>query len=211
MKFSKHKGLAGIAAFAGLAISPLCNAGNTLHYTPFNDDGRGNLVFLDRHYVDCSTRNAGISSLKLQRNSTGNNIRYRYNCKTFSSASQFTNQSTPFNNDGRGNAIYLDRHSVDCNNRPISQFVFRRNSAGNLFHYEYKCSDKQFTSLTKKLDTGFNDDGGGNSVFLDRHHLQCDSGEMLGSFRLVRNSSGNQYRYEYTCGSVGVFNQKCDH
>ena len=53
----------------------------------------------------------------------------------------------------------------------------------------------------RTLNTPFNDEGGGNAVYLDRHDLRCEPNEMLGQFRLVRNGAG-QYRYDYTCCKV---------
>ncbi len=53
----------------------------------------------------------------------------------------------------------------------------------------------------RTLNTPFNDEGGGNAVYLDRHDLRCEPNEMLGQFRLVR-SGANQYRYDYTCCKV---------
>jgi uncharacterized small protein (DUF1192 family) len=53
----------------------------------------------------------------------------------------------------------------------------------------------------RTLNTPFNDEGGGNAVYLDRHDLRCEPNEMLGQFRLIRNGAG-QYRYDYTCCKV---------
>jgi uncharacterized small protein (DUF1192 family) len=53
----------------------------------------------------------------------------------------------------------------------------------------------------RTLNTPFNDEGGGNAVYLDRHDLRCEPNEMLGQFRLIRNGA-NQYRYDYTCCKV---------
>ena len=53
----------------------------------------------------------------------------------------------------------------------------------------------------RTLNTPFNDEGGGNAVYLDRHDLRCESNEMLGQFHLARNGAG-QYRYDYTCCKV---------
>jgi uncharacterized small protein (DUF1192 family) len=53
----------------------------------------------------------------------------------------------------------------------------------------------------RTLNTPFNDEGGGNAVYLDRHDLRCEPNEMLGQFRLVRSGAG-QYRYDYTCCKV---------
>ncbi len=55
----------------------------------------------------------------------------------------------------------------------------------------------------RTLSTPFNDEGAGNAVYLDRHDVRCDSNEVLGQFRLVRewNDKGStgRYRYDYTC------------
>ena len=46
--------------------------------------------------------------------------------------------------------------------------------------------------------TPWNDYGGGKTVFLDRHRLNCGaSSDVLRSFKL--ESSGNKIRYKYTC------------
>lgn len=53
----------------------------------------------------------------------------------------------------------------------------------------------------RTLNTPYNEEGGGNAVYLDRHDLRCEPNEMLGQFRLARNGAG-QYRYDYTCCKV---------
>lgn len=111
-----------------------------------------------------------------------------------------TQKTTGYNDDGRGNAVYLDRHSLDCGSNGISQFKLYRN-ANNLsqFQYGYTCSTggpKLGPYMAK--NTGFNDDGGGNVVYLDRHNVDCGSDGVLSQFNLVRNNT-SQYRYEYKC------------
>jgi uncharacterized small protein (DUF1192 family) len=55
----------------------------------------------------------------------------------------------------------------------------------------------------RTLSTPFNEEGLGNAIYLDRHDVRCDSNEVLGQFRLVRegNEKGptGRYRYDYTC------------
>jgi hypothetical protein len=47
--------------------------------------------------------------------------------------------STPWNDEGRGNAVYLDRHNVSCNgNELLQRFQLLRNGRG-LYHYDYTC------------------------------------------------------------------------
>ena len=49
--------------------------------------------------------------------------------------------------------------------------------------------------------TGWNAEGGGNAVYLDRHDVRCGGNEMLSQFQLQRNGRGS-YRYLYKCCSV---------
>lgn len=58
----------------------------------------------------------------------------------------------------------------------------------------------------RTLSTPWNDEGGGNAVYLDRHDVRCEPNEMLGQFHLAReaNEKGatGRYRYDYTCCKV---------
>jgi len=47
--------------------------------TPLNDSGGGNVVFLDRHKVQCKA-NYGMTAFKVER--SGNKVRYYYECCT---------------------------------------------------------------------------------------------------------------------------------
>jgi len=53
----------------------------------------------------------------------------------------------------------------------------------------------------RTLNTPFNDEGGGNAVFLDRHNVNCEPDELLKQFHLIR-SGNNSYRYNYTCCKI---------
>jgi hypothetical protein len=47
--------------------------------------------------------------------------------------------STPWNDEGRGNAVFLDRHAVGCNsNELINRFHLVRNGRGK-YRYNYTC------------------------------------------------------------------------
>jgi len=65
---------------------------------------------------------------------------------------------------------------------------------------------KFFNNVVENLQcrgtsTPWNDEGKGNSVYLDRHDVRCNSNELINRFRLVRNGRG-QYRYDYSCCAV---------
>jgi len=57
------------------------------------------------------------------------------------------------------------------------------------------------TLTCRDTATGWNAEGGGNAIFLDRHDVRCGGNEMLSQFQLQRNGRGS-YRYLYKCCSV---------
>ncbi|OAD19459.1 hypothetical protein THIOM_004905 [Candidatus Thiomargarita nelsonii] len=162
------------------------------HTTPLNDDGRGNLIYLDRHHVDCG--NKGLVKFRLFRRSRGR-IAYQYSCGS-RSMGQITTKRTGTNNDGNGNIIFLDRHHVNCGNKALLGFRLFR-PTGSTIAYKYTCGSRSMGQITTKR-TGTNDDGNGNLIFLDRHHVDCGNKVLLG-FRLFR-PTGSTIAYEYTCG-----------
>merc|ERR1712050_116819 len=44
-------------------------------------------------------------------------------------------------------------------------------------------------------------DGGGNAVYLDRHHVRCEAGEVLTSFKLLRPTD-TTINYNYQCAAT---------
>ena len=109
--------------------------------------------------------------------------------------------NTPSNDWGGGNAIFLDRHTLDCGDDGLNQFKLGRPS-GNRIQYSYKCLEGVNSHANIKKDTGANDWGGGNTIFLDRHNVNCGKNPIT-KFRLVR-PAGNKIRYDYTCNSKKV-------
>jgi hypothetical protein len=50
-----------------------------------------------------------------------------------------SNKATPWNEEGGGNMIYLDRHNIACNdNESLSRIQFVRDGKGK-FQYQYRC------------------------------------------------------------------------
>lgn len=110
---------------------------------------------------------------------------------------------TNFDDEGGGNTIYLDRQNVNCKDNAIKRFHLSREydkdtkiPTGKM-KYEVSCSSGDLGSATNK-DTGANDWGGGNTIYLDRHNIDCGSDSVLTQFRLIRPSE-SQIRYDYTC------------
>jgi hypothetical protein len=79
-----------------------------------------------------------------------------------------SNKDTGYNDEGSGNSVFLDRHNVDCGaNSALSQFNLTRDGNGK-FRYNYQCASSSRPLQCRDVTTPGNDDGGGNSVFLDR-------------------------------------------
>ena len=97
------------------SFSPLAIAATYQMSTPANDDGQGNFLFLDRHHVDCGVN--AMSSLHLFRPSL-TEIAYEYQCTEMGNDNS-TNVFTTDNDDGGGNVIYLDRHTINCENKGL--------------------------------------------------------------------------------------------
>ena len=165
--------------------------------TGTNDWGNGNMVYLDRHNLDCG--NDGLSQFKLERPS-GNTIRYAYTCKEGINSAG-TNKNTGSNDWGGGNTVYLDRHNVDCGTKPIAQFKLVR-PAGNKIRYNYRCSNRPSTGPCRGANTGWNQESNQN-IYLDRHNVRCNSDEVITQFKLNRNGQG-KFRYDYKCCKMNI-------
>ena len=173
------------------ATSPDSVFGNV---TAVNDDGNGNLVFLDRHNVNCNG-GAGIAQFRLDRPTFGK-MAYRYTCQNYGDV----NGSVYFtgnNNDGNGNVIFLDRHGVDCWGRAVQKFHLQRPNSSEIT-YRYRCGNQSLVNISDHYTTA-DSDGNGDALFLDRHDVSCPTGKMLTYFRLQRPSSST-IRYHYKCG-----------
>lgn len=68
-------------------------------------------IYLDRHNVNCG--NKGLNQLQLVR-PTGEQIEWKYTCADGGKLGGNVDKSTPGNDWGGGNTIYLDRHDANC-------------------------------------------------------------------------------------------------
>ena len=111
-------------------------------------DGGGNMIFLDRHNVDCG--NEALLKFQLRRNGPPNYadlIYYEYHC-TKGLAPMFNNcktHYTHFQDDGGGNVQFLDRQAPFCGNQQVmTQFKLQRDHAnGNKVRYQFRCCDRK--------------------------------------------------------------------
>jgi len=109
-------------------------------------------------------------------------------------------QYTPWNERGGGNAVYLDRHIMQCGgNTAISYFHLER-GAGDKIRYKYRCRSVPANSCNfVQKHTPFNDDGGGNYVYHDRHAPNCGNKGFMTYIHLRRDHSGKNIRFDYHC------------
>ena len=106
------------------------------------------------------------------------------------------------NDDGNGNANYLDRHDVKCGaNEAIRSFRLVRSGNGKRYQYVYDCCKTQLSCQPRKVANAFTDDGRGKMVYLDRQTVQCGN-NFINQFRLNRDRGGTKYRYIYQCCDV---------
>jgi hypothetical protein len=108
-------------------------------------------------------------------------------------------KSTPNNDAGGGNMIYLDRHDITCDKKPINQFKLNYPSASQM-KYDYKCISSFDDQTLVDKQTPSNDWGGGNMIFADRHVVDCQT-KPITRLHLTRPAS-NKIAYEYKCGNT---------
>ena len=108
-------------------------------YTGSNDWGGGNMIYLDRHKVDCGKK--PISRFRLTR-PAGNKLRYQFRCSNRNAAGDCRNTATGWNTPS-SSTIYLDRHNVKCKaNEALTSFrlVHNGKSGGaKKIRYDYTC------------------------------------------------------------------------
>lgn len=176
-----------------------------LNSTTFNEDGGGNTYYFDRHTLDCN--NNPINSIHLNRNA--DKIQFEYNCISGGSFDNVISGKTIPTDAGNGDIRYLDRHNIDCSSKilnnqyggAITKLHYNRDDDKNI-HYQYSCLPSNVPLTCRQVNTDFNDDGNGNSLYLDRHQIKCNDNEALSQFQLHRNDKGDQVQYNYTCCSV---------
>eukprot|EP00927_Polykrikos_kofoidii_P084164 TRINITY_DN87_c0_g1_i17.p1 TRINITY_DN87_c0_g1~~TRINITY_DN87_c0_g1_i17.p1 ORF type:complete len:282 (-),score=12.94 TRINITY_DN87_c0_g1_i17:70-831(-) len=107
---------------------------------------------------------------------------------------------TNLSSDGGGKSEYIDRHDIRCgHNQALSQWRLRRKgSPSNNIQFRYTCVDAAppFGSCSEQA-TSWNDRGGGNTVYFDRHNLRCATNTALTQWKLDR--VGDSIRFKYTC------------
>ena len=106
-------------------------------YTAADEDGGGNMLYLDRQHVNCG--NTPISEFWLRR-PTNNTINYAFKCSNLPHNGNCRELVTPHDEDGGGNMVYLDRQNVKCGEgEAMTSFRLGRNATGDRVNYTYTC------------------------------------------------------------------------
>lgn len=166
------------------------------HTTNWNDEDGGNMIYLDRHDVNCP-KGAALSRVHLARDGRGK-YRYEYSCTSGQNFGNPVPSRTDANDWGGGNTIFLDRHNSECKpGQAMSRYHLSR-PAGNKVQYEYNCTSVPDLVKCSDRNTPWNDEGRGNAIYLDRHDISCPADNLISKMHLVRDGRG-KYRYDYRC------------
>ena len=108
-------------------------------------------------------------------------------------------EATPSNEFAGGSMIHLDRHNVDCGSDGLTGFSLDKDGASKML-YNYKCRDGIGGSLSAEKNSGPNDWGNNDVIYLDRHTLDCGK-KPIAQFKLYRPQS-NKIAYKYKCNET---------
>jgi hypothetical protein len=96
----------------------------------------------------------------------------------------------------------LDRHPISCPaSYALNRFHIETLSNSDNIQIDYNCVPIPNLTNCTNISTPFNDDGNGNTTFLDRLPVNCGEDQVMTALHLTRNSDGNQIRFDYTCCS----------
>ena len=108
-------------------------------------------------------------------------------------------EATPSNEFAGGSMIHLDRHNVDCGSDGLTGFSLDMEGTDKML-YNYKCRDGIDGTLEAEKDSGSNEWGNNNVIYLDRHTLDCGK-KPIAKFRLYRPAN-DKIAYKYTCNAT---------
>ena len=161
--------------------------------TQFDDEGGGNVFYLDRHQLKCGESQA-ISQFRLERNG-GGKYRYAYTCcSTQLPCSQVNLVQNAFTE--ASDSFFLDRQNIDCLQSYINGFKVDR--SGNYLRYAYPCCYVNEDKECYDAQTALSYNGKGNTIYLDRQEVSCKKFHTLTRFKLERQALDNVF-YSYQC------------
>jgi hypothetical protein len=113
--------------------------------------------------------------------------------------------------ENHGETKELLNHNIQCpDNKILKQYKFiRTNENPNKFYYHYECADNsnQHPNIIDK-QTNINDYGNGQSVYLDRHSMECPPTHALSKVHLTGqvDNDPKQIQYNYRCTDANIKN-----
>ena len=163
----------------------------------------GNVVYLDRHNVQCGSN--AINQFQLQ-SLDGNHIQYKYTCASGGSLKAPVSNSTQWSDsfgygpDARYAIVYDSKIAVDCGaSNVLTQFKASYqgdlNAATEQMKYTYACAPSNKT-LSCRTVTNNDSDIGDGIHYLDRQNVKCNSDEVLSAFNISKNGTSQHYVYK---------------
>ena len=184
-----------------------CSEACTTKYTGWNSHGGGDMVYFDRHRLNCGGDGNVLKMFHLQRK--GGIIRFQYKCcKLNKKVCKNVKKTNGFTYDGDGDTVYLDRQTVSCGDHSyLNDYWLERNGGHDNVRYSYYCCNLRYQKHRSRTScytsyTSFTYDGDGKSYYLDRQTVQCRHRYFLTYFRLLRNSNHDNWRYKYRCCQI---------
>jgi len=169
--------------------------------TPNADWGSNNIHNLDKHDIKCDP-NQALQGFRLFR-ANSNNLSYKYACTKNIAGNNVIDAKTPINDvakDVRKSANFLERHNVQCQKGYALQ-EFKLNSQGKQIFYSYRCVNVN-CGENQTLVTKGTDDGGYETVYLDRQDVRVKTNEVITGFKLS-GGKNRDYYYEIKFCKLG--------
>lgn len=167
------------------------------------DTVRGrDLMYLDRHVVQCNSGES-LGSFRLTSSGCSSNLmRFEYACLTYSGwdSRQGTVGYTPCNEGAYLTLEYMDRHNVSCNQGyALGSWQLTRSGCGNKdVRFRYACDRTQLESRTTKY-TLCQEVYTRSIDHFEAHHMDCGSDVLTGFRMTVEGCAIPDQRVEYTC------------
>ena len=155
--------------------------------------------------VDCE--NGELTGFEF--NLDGFSGKYDYTCNN-NESSPGVAKNTDFKYAGgsTGNITALSNHTVDCENKAISQFKLNTAPGSGWwepkdFKYDYKCSSRETSGRCREdiMTPGYSWSHTGRWNGVSGVHPKCNDNEVLTKFKYVYDGQGNNM-YQYTCCEV---------
>jgi hypothetical protein len=173
--------------------------------TPAQDDGNGEVIYLDRHDISCRPWEV-LKGFHLTR-PTVPTLSYEFRCDinyTYSENISLSTALAPLPDDVMNGTNFLDRHDVKCPvNFALRGFKFVRGD-GNTAKYDYTCVYSRLINCVNENtpETWGNDKTGDRHIvhYLDRQLIKIPIGKYaLTQFKLnTRYADRTYYSYNYT-------------